>query len=159
MRLRDLFGFVKETPRNFKLDLALVMRHRMVEQRDAVRHTSLRALATRKCGCAPPTRICIPACSAAPPPIRSGCWPRSWRRLHDDNGRVTIPASMTGVAELPPTSRPISPGSPHGGTVLGQVGLKYPAAKRPPGDRADHHAPDREFNGIVGGDTGRAPRP
>jgi acetylornithine deacetylase/succinyl-diaminopimelate desuccinylase-like protein len=77
-------------------------------------------------------------------------------KLHDENGRVTLPGFYDGVEELPPDIKAMWDGLPFDGAeFLGDVGLTTPAGEKGRSVLEQIWSrPTLEFNGISGGYTG-----
>jgi acetylornithine deacetylase/succinyl-diaminopimelate desuccinylase-like protein len=151
-----LFGFVKDHADELKLDLALVCDTSMWDPTTPMVTTSLRGLVYEevKITCADRDLHSGLFGGAAQNPLR--VLARILAAMHDENGRVTIPAFYEGVKELPPDIRKDLVGldlTPE--DFLGSFGLKIPAGEK---DRMliEQIAtrPTAEINGMIGGYTG-----
>ena len=153
---KNLFSFVRDNAEEFKLDLALVCDTGMWNAETPSITTSLRGLVYEevKLTCADRDLHSGLFGGAAQNPIR--VLSKILAAMHDDQGKVTIPAFYDGVPELPPDIKADLAGlklTPE--QFLGQVGLKVPAGEK---DRMLIEQittrPTAEINGIVGGYTG-----
>src|SRR5258707_11975847 len=153
---KNLFGFVRDNADEFKLDLALICDTSMWDQKTPAITTSLRGLVYEeiRLTCADRDLHSGLFGGAAQNPLR--VLSKILAAMHDDNGRLTIPALYDGVKELPPDIKADLKGldlTP--ANFLAEVGLKVPAGEN---DRMliEQIAtrPTAEINGVIGGYTG-----
>jgi acetylornithine deacetylase/succinyl-diaminopimelate desuccinylase-like protein len=153
---RHLFDFVRQNASEFRLDMALVCDTGMWDPQTPMVTTGLRGLLYEelKVKCADRDLHSGLFGGAAQNPIR--VLAKILGAIHDDQGRITIPAFYDDVRELSPQVRSdlgalgLTPE-----TFLQPVGLKIPAGER---DRVlieqISTRPTCDPNGIVGGYTG-----
>ena len=153
---RNLFKFVRDNAKEFKLDLALVCDTAMWDPQTPAITTSLRGLVYEdvKVICADRDLHSGLFGGAARNPLH--VLAKILADLHDENGRVTIPGFYDGVKDLPPDIKAdlaaldLTPES-----FLGPIGLKEPAGEK--GRlliEMTTTRPTAEVNGIIGGYTG-----
>jgi amidohydrolase len=153
---KNLPPFVQASAAELKADLALVCDTNMWDARTPAITTSLRGLVYEEVKIKAADRDLHSGLfgGAAQNPIR--VLAKILGAIHDDNGRITIPAFYDGVAELPEDVRRQWEGlGLTAESFLGQVGLKIPAGEK---DRLLIEQlstrPTCDVNGIVGGYTG-----
>ena len=151
-----LFGFVRDNAQEFKLDLALICDTSMWDPSTPMVTTSLRGLVYEelKITCADRDLHSGLFGGAAQNPLR--VLARVLGAMHDENGRITIPAFYDGIKELPQgIKQQLSALDLTAEDFLGAVGLKVPAGEK---DRMliEQIAtrPTAEINGLIGGYTG-----
>ena len=92
----SLKPFLDANRDELKADFALVCDTDMFDRRDAVDlRRRCAGWSARKSPSRRPAATCIPACMAAPPPIRSASWRRSWPTFTTRTAASPFPASMT----------------------------------------------------------------